>query len=247
MKKYYLSLLVVISLLTSCYPTQKNLDYFSYPAHDSSHLFIHESFEVPIKAGDQLSITLTSLKPEYAVPYTVPGGRVTVDGNGYILYPQLGSIKAVDLTRNQLRDAITNRLKNYLVDPVVSVDFLNFKITVLGEVARQGTITVPDAKINILEAIAQSGDITSYGRKDQVIVIREKNGMREFGYVNLLSHDFFTSPYYRLQQNDFIYVRPSENKPSVSEQTFLRKLSFATTILGVVTTLTFLILNFTRK
>jgi polysaccharide export outer membrane protein len=206
-------------------------------------MFIQESYEVPIKVGDQLSISVTSLKPEYAIPYNVPNGKfLSVDGDGNIQFPQLGSIKAVGLTRSQLRTSLTNKLKTFIVDPAVFVDFASFKITVLGEVGRQGTITVPDGKINILEAIAQSGDITMYGKKNQVMIIREKNGLREFGYVNLLSHDFFTTPYFRLQQNDIIYVK-AENKPSVTEQTALRKISFATTILGVVTTITFLILS----
>ena len=245
MKTRLLPLVILIAFLSSCGPS-KNLDYFSYPTYDSSHMFVFESYEVPIKVGDQLSITLTSLKPEYAIPYLVPIGKnLTVDEDGYILYPQLGTIKVIGLTRNQLRDLLINKLKVYLIDPVVLVEFANFKITVLGEVGRQGTLDVKDGKINILEAIAQSGDITIYGRKESVVVIREKNGKREFGYVNLLSHNFFTTPYYRLQQNDIIYVR-SQNKQDVSEQTLARKITFASTILSAVTTITFLILSITR-
>lgn len=210
-------------------------------------MFVHESFEVPIKLGDQLSISLTSLKPEYAIPYLVPPGKnLTVDEDGNILYPQLGQIKVAGLTRNQLRDLLINKLKIYLIDPVVLVDFVNFKVTVMGEVAREGVILVPDGKINILEALAQSGDITQYGRRDAVVIIREKNGMREFGYVNLLSHSFFTTPYFRLQQNDIIYVR-ADNKPPVSEQVLTRKISVASTILGAFTTVTFLIIALTRN
>lgn len=232
--------------LTSC-SGPKNTDYFSYPAYDSSHMFVQESYQVPIKVGDQLSIILSSLKPEYALPYSVPLGKsLTVDDDGYILYPQLGQVKAVGLTKNQLRDLLITKLRVYLIDPVVLVDFTNFRITVLGEVGKQGSIDVPSAKINLLEAIAQAGDITQYGRKESVTIIREKNGLREFGYVNLLSHNFFTSPYFRLQQNDIIYVR-AENKPSVSEQTIQRKIAFGSTILGAVTTIAFLILTITRN
>ena len=236
----------LVTQITSCSPA-KDLDFFSYPAYDSSHMFVQESYEVPIKVGDQLSITLSALKPEYAVPYSVPFSRnLSVDDDGYILYPQLGPIKAVNLTRNQLRDLLINKLKVYLVDPVVLVEFVNFKVTVMGEVGREGTIQVPTAKINILEAIAQAGDITTYGRRESVTIIREKNGIREFGYVNLLSHNFFTSPYYRLQQNDIIYVR-SENKPSIQAQNLTRKISVGTTILGVISTLSFLIITITRN
>lgn len=245
------SLFLVFSLfaltqLTSCSPA-KDLDYFSYPAYDSSHMFVQESYEVPIKVGDQLSITLSALKPEYALPYSVPFGKnLGVDDDGYILYPQLGPVKAVGLTRNQLRDLLINKLKVYLVDPVVLVDFVNFKVTVMGEVGREGVIEVPTSKINILEALAQAGDITQFGRRESVTIIREKNGLREFGYVNLLSHNFFTSPYYRLQQNDIIYVR-SQNKPNLKQQELQKKISLGTTILSVFTTLTFLIIALTRK
>lgn len=232
--------------LASC-NSAKDLDYFSYPAYDSSHMFVQESYEVPIKVGDQLSITLSALKPEYAIPYLVPLGKTLfVDDDGYILYPQLGQIKVVGLTRNQLRDLLISKLKVYLVDPVVLVDFVNFKITVMGEVAKEGVIEVPTSKINILEALAQAGDITQYGRREAVTIIREKNGLREFGYVNLLSHNFFTSPYYRLQQNDIVYVR-SHNKPNLNEQELQKKISLGTTILSVVTTLIFLIITLTRN
>ena len=237
---------ILLNQLTSCAPA-KDLDFFSYPAYDSSHMFVQESYEVPIKVGDELSITLSALKPEYAVPYSVPLGRnLSVDDDGYILYPQLGPVKAVNLTRNQLRDLLVNKLKVYLVDPVVLIEFVNFKVTVMGEVGREGAILVPTAKINILEAIAQAGSITTYGRRESVTIIREKNGIREFGYVNLLSHNFFTSPYFRLQQNDIIYVR-SENKPSIQAQNLTRKISVGTTILGVISTLSFLIITITRN
>ncbi len=238
--------LFVLTQLTSCSPA-KDLDYFSYPAYDSSHMFVQESYEVPIKVGDDLNITVTSLVPAYALPYSVPFGKsLMVDDDGYILYPQLGPLKAVGLTRNQLRDLLISKLKVYLVDPVVLVDFVNFKVTIMGEVGREGVIQVPTSKINILEALAQAGDITQYGRRESVTIIREKNGLREFGYVNLLSHNFFTSPYYRLQQNDIIYVR-SHNKPNLKEQELQKKISLGTTILSVFTTLTFLIIALTRK
>ena len=243
---YFVILAFLSTQLISCSPA-KDLDYFSYPAYDSSHMFVQESYEVPIKVGDQLNITLSALKPEYAIPYSLPLGKnLSVDDDGYILYPQLGPVKAVGLTRSQLRDLLINKLKVYLVDPVVLVEFVNFQVTVMGEVGRQGTIQVPTAKINILEAIAQAGDITTYGRRESVTIIREKNGIREFGYVNLLSHNFFTSPYYRLQQNDIIYVR-SENKPSLKAQNLNNKISVGTTILGVISTIAFLIITITRN
>ena len=103
-----------------------------------------------------------------------------------------------------------------------------------------------DGKLNIFQALAQAGDLTTYAKKYPVMVIRENKGRREFGYVNLLSHSVFSSPYYRLQQNDIVYVQSVENKPTVEQDLSLRRLSYITTVLSIITTVTFLILNFTK-
>jgi polysaccharide export outer membrane protein len=136
---------------------------------------------------------------------------------------------------------LIGRLKTYLTDPIVLIEFVNFKITFLGEVAKQGTITVPDGKVNIIEALAQAGDIGPYGKKHQVQVIREANGRREFGWVNLYSPNLFTSPYFRLRQNDIIYVHPQQDKPAPREDKFRQNVSLATTILGVISTIFFFV------
>ncbi len=233
--------IVIIVLLASC-TTPKNVNYLSSYPRDSSYTYIYQSFEVPIQVGDELSITVTALNPASAIPYTLPKG-ITVDQDGKILYPQLGPIKVEGLTRSQFRDMMISRLKTYLTDPVVTVDFLNFKVTVLGEVVKPGTISLTQGRINILEALAQAGDLTVYAKKTPVMVIRENKGRREFGYVNLLSNSIFTSPYYRLQQNDIVYVQAVENKPTSEEQVTSRKLSYLTSVLAVVSTLALLIYN----
>jgi polysaccharide biosynthesis/export protein len=236
----------VALLITSC-NSQKNLNYLSYYPQDSSHTFIQQGFEVPIQVGDQLAITVSALNQKSAEPYNVPNGKsVTVEQDGKISYPQLGSIKAEGLTRTQLRDVLQSRLKTYLTDPVVTIDFLNFRVTVLGEVARPGTLTSPDGKLNILQALAETGDLTNYAKKYPVMVIRENKGRREFGYVNLLSNSIFSSPYYRLQQNDIVFVQHVENKPTVNSELALRKIGVITSVVSIITTLTFLVLNFTK-
>jgi polysaccharide biosynthesis/export protein len=239
---------IIVFLSISC-STQKNLNYLSYYPQDSSHTYIQQSFEVPVQVGDQLAIVVSALNAKSAEPYNLPGGTkgVTVEQDGKILYPQLGSIKVEGLTRSQLRDLLLNRLKTYLTDPVVSVEFINFKITVLGEVGHPGALGSGDGRMNILEAIAQSGDLTQYAKKYPVMVIRENKGRREFGYVNLLSNSIFSSPYYRLQQNDIVFVQHVENKPTYNSEMSLRRLTYITTVLSILTTITFLILNFIRK
>ena len=241
---------VIVSLfilLNSCKTTQ-TLPYISNPTYDSSHLFVFESYEVPIQVGDKLSIVISALNPQSASPYNFPldNKGVTVDQEGYMTFPQLGNIRVAGLTRPQLTDVLKVRLKTYLTDPIVMIDFVNFKVTMLGEVGNQGTISVPDGKINILEALAISGDITSYGKKNMVQIIRETNGKREFGWVNLYSPTLFTTPYYRLRQNDIIYVHPVEDKPIPKEDKLRQNLTLITSVIGVVSTIALFIIQFTR-
>ena len=249
MKARFSSILLGLTLifLASC-NTQKNVNYLTYYPQDSSYTYIYSSYEVPIQVGDQLNIVVSALKPESALIYNLPAGTkgITVEQDGRILYPQLGLIKAEGLTRSQLRDVLLTRLRTYLTDPVVSVEFLNFKITVLGEVGRPGAIQLPEGKINILEAIAQAGDLTQYGKKYPVRIIRENKGRREFGYINLMSNSLFSSPYYRLQQNDIIYVEATDNKPVVTSQNFQQKLSLGLTVLSALTSIAFLVFTVLR-
>lgn len=243
-----LTTLSFLCILASSCSTTKQIPYFSTPTFDSSHLFVFENYEVPIQIGDQLSIVISALNPASAAIYNFPQGTkgVTVDRDGHINMPQLGKIRVTGLTLPQLKELLQSRLKTFVTDPVVMIDFVNFKITVLGEVASQGPINVPDGRINIIEAIAQAGDITAYGKKHQVQIIRESNGRREFGWVNLYSPSVFTTPYYRLRQNDIIYVHPDENKPVQKENKFRESFSLITSLIGIVTTVVFAIIQFTK-
>lgn len=248
-------LLLIFSTLISCRAHKVNLNYLN-DKRDSSHTRIWQQYEAKIQPGDRIMINVTALNPESAKPYSVSSGAsgtgvsvpgISVEPDGKILYPQLGFIKAAGLTRNQLRDTLLNRLKVYLTDPVVTVDFVNTRITVLGEVSQQGPIPIPEGRITLLEALGQAGDITTSGRRDSVLVIRESGGKREFGYINLLSNEVFKSPYFVLQQNDVVYVQMNEKKlKRENDETFVRNLSIVTSILAVISTVGLLILNLTR-
>lgn len=253
MKINTLSIVLATVLFCACKTQQPNLNYFSQGKADSSHR-IWQSYEPVIQAGDRLSISVSALNPEFAKPYNIEtgtggegkstGGSILVEPDGRILYPQLGYITAEGLTARVLRDSLLNRLKKYLNDPVVSVQVLNSKVTVLGEVSKQGPVAMEDKRITILEAIGQAGDIQPTGRRDSVMVIREVKGSRTIGYVNLLRTDVFQSPYFVLQQNDVVYVPMNDKRArSESEQTFIRNLSVVTSILAVISTLGLLILN----
>jgi polysaccharide biosynthesis/export protein len=248
--------LCVIALLTGC-KAPKNINYFQ-DKRDSSHLRIWQSYEPKIQPGDRLMIAVSGLNPESVKIYnpsavsgaTGPAGQssgISVDVQGRILMPQLGFIKAAGLTRNALRDTLMNRLAVFLRDPVVTVDFTNFKITVLGEVNRQGPIMVPDGSITLLQALGEAGDIAPTGKRDSVMIIRESGGRRQFGYVNLLSNELFKSEYYTLQQNDVVYVQMNERKAKAeTNEVFNRNLSLVTSVTAVLSTLALIIVNLAR-
>jgi polysaccharide export outer membrane protein len=206
--------------------------------------------------GDRLSVVVNALSPESVVPYNLSAGAATtgsanafgyvVEEDGVITFPQLGKLPVAGKTRRQLINLLSDSLKRYVRDPVVTVQFLNFKVTVLGEVNRQGPLTTPEGKMTLLEALGQAGDITFYGRRDNVLVIRERNGQREFGRVNLLSKKAFSSPYFVLQQNDVVYVELTEAKVAATDQSFVRNLTIATSIISVLSTIVFLIINISQ-
>lgn len=197
---------------------------------------IEQRYEVIIHSDDLLSIVVSSKEPEVALPFNMPivthqiGGATSggqsgqrilgylVDVDGYIDFPVLGQIKVEGLTRKQLINLIKNQLieRNLLKDPVITVQFLNFKVSVMGEVAHPGSFSISGDRITLLEALSMAGDLTVYGKRDRVAVIRENKGERTILYHDLRSSDVFKSPYYYLQQNDIIYVEPNKIKAGQS-------------------------------
>ena len=190
---------------------------------------IERKYEVFIHEDDLLSIMVNSKDPELALPFNMPlvtyqigsespgQQRVLgylVDTNGDIDFPILGKIHVAGLSRLELRDLIKEKLisGDYIKDPVVTVQFLNYKVSVMGEVARPGSFTITGDRITLLEALSMAGDLTIYGRRDRVAVIREENGKRAILFHDLRSSEIFTSPCYYLQQNDIVYVEPNKAK-----------------------------------
>ncbi|WP_245652261.1 polysaccharide biosynthesis/export family protein [Rufibacter tibetensis] len=224
--------------LFSCVNSRK-ATYFNDLGDNASFATI-EIPEPIIQQNDLLSITVSSLNPEASrifnlpnqseVRSSTPTGDVMepagylVDKDGMIRFLMLGAVKAEGLTKSQLQNNLRNALlsRKLLVDPVVEVRFLNFRVTVLGEVTRPTVITVPGEKISLLEALGLAGDVTIYGKRDNVLVIREEAGKRITTRVNLNSNEIFTSPYYYLRSNDIVYIEP--NKARVAGATRLNQL-----------------------
>ena len=188
------------------------------------------TLEPVIQKKDILSITVSSLSNEATVIFNTPNLPITpnagnnpnapqtagylVADDGTIKFPILGKIPAAGLTQKQLENNITQQLidKKLLFDPIVSSRFLNFRVTVLGEVNRPGVITVPSEQISILEAIGQAGDLTIYGLRNNVMLIRQQGADKIIKRLDLNSSKLLQSPYYFLKSNDVVYVEPGVAK-----------------------------------
>jgi len=219
-------------ILSSC-STSKNTVYFNNQ-QDAVLKASNLSSKNVIQPNDILSIAVTSLNPaateifnkpnnSYVSSSSVTGANLQSPGylvsdEGNIQFPVLGTLKITGLTTNEIREKITSELlnKKLLVDPIVIVRQLNFKVSVLGEVGRPSVVNVPSERISLLEALGLAGDITIYGKKDNVMVIREEDGVKKIKRINLNTSEIFTSDYYYLKSNDIVYVEANKAKVASS-------------------------------
>jgi polysaccharide export outer membrane protein len=228
------SVALLMLVTSSCVNTRKAV-YFV----DQGNASLQSVNTVPpviIQPNDMLSISVNSIDKEATAlfnsfnntgaSYSSSAGNNTqingyqVDPQGNVKVPFLGSVKASGMTENSLADLITKQLvdKKLLIDPVVNVRYLNFKVTVLGEVARPTVVLVPNGKISLLEALGLAGDLTIFARRDNVLLIREEKGEKITQRIDLNSSQLFTSPYYYLKSNDVIYVEPNKARVSASSR-----------------------------
>ena len=224
---------------------------------------IEQQYEVIIHADDLLSIVVNSKDPELTMPLNLPvvsyqiGGSAygqqrvlgyLVDSQGDIDFPILGKLHVEGLSRRQLTEMIKDRLikENLLKDPIVTVQFLNYKVSVMGEVARPGSFSISGDRITLLEALSMAGDLTIYGRRDRVAVIREQNGQRTILFYDLRSSDIFFSPWYYLQQNDIVYVEPNKTKAAQSGINQNNSASVWLSAISVLATITSLIVTLSK-
>ncbi len=262
--KLYLFFAVVITIfITSC-TSQKKLAYFNN-VNEKSASSINQVFkgnhEATIGVGDLLSIVVSGVDPKAVIAFNSPivsyanpvsdnaYGQLTlqpylVDVHGEINFPQIGKIKLLGLKKSEAVDLITEKLEPYLKNPIVNIGFTNYKITVLGEVTRPGVYRVENERVTVLDALGLAGDMTIYGKRDNVLVQRENNGKLEFAEINLNSDEVFKSPYYYLQQNDMVYVKPNGAK-AVASQNLPLYLSGISTI-GTLVTLIFTLSRTTK-
>lgn len=237
-------LAIPLWLLTSC-STQQRIPNYLQTVSDTTRLPDLKYAELRIQQNDLLNIQVFSASTKREIsdaPYNLPAsgtdgtnGGFLVDVRGNIEYPMLGTIHAEGLTRQQLSDLIKQKINekdSVLTNPTVIVRYANLRITVLGEVGNQGVIQFPGERVSILEAIGLAGGVTEFGLKQSVKVVREVDGRREVGIVNLSSDSLFSSPYYHLVQNDLVLVDPTPRKAKKAEQeVFFRQAGFVVSII----------------
>lgn len=247
-------LLVIMAGISSCGNTRK-LQYMQ-GAFDTAKLSTYTTPQPVIQQGDLLSIVVYSDNPAATAIYnqSVTGGGATqasgssavsvsggastggylVDADGNIQFQGLGNMHVEGLTKPQLSAMLDSTLKTYLTNPYCSIRFLNYKITMIGDVARPGVYNIPSERVNILEAIGLAGDLTITGRRDNILVMREKNGKRQWGRIDLTKPDIFSSPFYQLEQNDVVYVDLTRGKAAAGDQTTVRNIGIITGIISTV-------------
>lgn len=259
--------LMLCALLAGCTPHQ-NLTYFkdNRPATQNATVGTLD-WQIRLEPQDELAITVTSDVPAASASYNLPlvpvvtketisqpvsqGSLQTyiIDKNGDINFPILGKIHAAGLTTMQLADELTRRISADVEAPIVRVELINFKVNVMGEVTKPGVYEVNTERFSILDALAQAEDMTMYGRRDRVTLIREEDGKITYNIINLEDANLFNSPYYYLKQNDAIYVEPTEARKGMAEynQTNGYKLSVISAIISGVSVIASLVIALTVK
>lgn len=230
----YLSVVGLVLLFSSC-AEQRNLVYFDdIQQSDAYQQAITNAHEPKIQKGDIMSITVSTLDPTSNALFntgaviqgtnpqlssTSAAGSTNLGKEGYLVgndgninFPVIGKINLQGLTLTEAHEKMRNEVSKYVKEPILNIRYLNFKVTVIGEVTRPTTFTVDNEKINVLEALGRAGDMTPFGMRENVLVIREVDGKRNMARLDLNSSTAFQSPYFYLQQNDIVYVEPSEMK-----------------------------------
>lgn len=223
---FFAGIIFIAFNIISCTPSKKVI--YLYDLKDSTTgtlVNAKSNFENPIQKNDQLWITVGGSNPLDLVALnsasgmsTGTGGSATqinesaigylVEADGKIQLPYAGRVQVEGLTRLQLEDTLTVLFKEYTKNPVVNVKFLNYNFSVLGEVNKPGKFTMSNERTTIFDAISMAGDLTEFGMRNNILVVREVNGKRNYARVDILSKNLFNSPYYYLKTNDVVYVEP---------------------------------------
>ncbi len=255
MQKFYFGLIMIaFTLFVSSCASQKEITYLQGVTNGYQQQGM-DTYEIKIRPDDMIAIMVNSKDPELSQMFNLPmvsyqinnttsgiassQNRILgylVDKNSEINFPQLGKIKIGGMTRTELTDYIANELiaNGYVYDPVVTVQYLNFKVSVMGEVNKPGTIDISSDRITLFDALSAAGDLTIYGQRDNVKIIREINGKKTVSIVDLRKANILDSPFYYLQQNDVVYVEPNKAKAGQREINSNRTIGTWASIVSVI-------------
>ena len=258
------ALLLGVVVLASC-ASQKRVIYLQDTQADEQ-IKIAQDYQIRIKPLDRLTVVVNSRDPELAAPFntstslnSLTGTPLstyssnsaslqirTVDENGDLDMPIIGPIQCKGKTRSELAQEIADKIREggYISDPTVNIQFADMKISVIGEVARPGQYDITNDRISLLDALSLAGDLTIYGVRSDVKVIREENGVRTTASLDLTSQDIYDSPYFYLQQNDVIYVKPNKYRAQAGEISQNR--SFYISLISTAVSVATLIVTLTR-
>jgi polysaccharide export outer membrane protein len=235
-------LLSIIATFSSCV-SQKQIAYFQKEPNNPDTISVAQAYVPLIQPGDILAIYVNSLNSaasSFFNPYPSSAATVLpdasqgttagstpssssgflVDANGEIEIPLVGNVKVSGLNTAQAKDIIRGKLKEYLKEPTVSIRLLNYRVSIMGEVSKPSVYVIPNERITLPEALSMAGDLTIYAKRENIMIVRDNNGKKEFGRVNLNNRDVFTSPYYYLHSGDLIYVEQGKGKAAQSDQAY---------------------------
>lgn len=260
------AIVLTIMVLASCSSSKTRLPYFEDIKNISDGEFGGPEYEITIQPNDELFITVSSMIPEASVIYNLPlatpayRGQIEavttaqfqtyiVSSKGNIDFPILGRIHVEGLTTEQLADQLAAEISKDVENPTVRVDLLNFRVNVLGEVKSPGPKGVNSQRFSVIDALAAAGDMTEYGERSNVILIREENGKKMFHHLDLNKSDLLESPYFYLKQNDVIYVMPNNIRQANSKynQYNSYKISVISTIVSASSVIASLVIALTIK
>jgi len=251
MRKFFY-LIAAVLLMSSCGVKYKSVPYFTdLPVDSALQEKIENKAILKIQKDDILAITVSSLNPEASAIFNM-GNTSSIQGNntsnanptntangfmvdqkGEIQLPLLGSILVEGLSTNQAREAIQVRLNSYLKEPIVSLRLINFKVSVLGDVAKPGVYPVQNERVSITEALSMAGDLNITAVRNNILLIRENQGKRQYIRFDMQKKDLFNSPYYYLQNNDVLYIQPGNAKYASVDSSY-RNVSIILSALSVI-------------
>ncbi|MCY2687554.1 polysaccharide biosynthesis/export family protein [Salinimicrobium sp. TH3] len=247
-------LIIVLLTVSSCV-TRKNMVYFQNVDQLRESVERNRNDNLQIQPDDELTIRVSAPEQEATIPFNLTksvaseagvGGSVEletylVSSEGTIQFPVIGVMEVQGLTTTELAEKIRKSILEYVKDPIINVRILNFQISVLGEVNSPGTFSIDDDHINLSKAIAMAGDLTIFGKRDNILILGEEEGVKTYAYLDLTDANVVNSPYYNLRQNDVIYVEPRSSRRQAAGST-----NIAATYISIASVIASLVVLFTK-